>query len=92
MVEGIFLAMHSDIHGAINIGCPQYVTVNELVETVAKVAEKKIHVKHVQGPVGVHSRNFSNHCIFSLGWKSKVYLEEGIRLTYPWVEEQVRKH
>lgn len=90
MVEGIFLSMHSDLHGAINIGCPQYVTVDELAETVAKVAEKKIHIKHVQGPDGVHSRNFSNNRIFSLGWKSKVNLEEGIRLTYPWVEEQVR--
>jgi nucleoside-diphosphate-sugar epimerase len=90
MVEGIFLAMQSDLHGD-NIGCPQYVTVNELVDTVAKVAEKKIHVKHVHGPVGVHSRNFSNQRIYSLGWKAKVYLEEGIRLTYPWVEEQVRK-
>lgn len=92
MVEGIFLLMHSDLHGAVNIGCPQYVSVNELVKTVSKVAEKKIFIKHVQGPVGVQSRNFSNERIYSLGWKPKVYLEDGIRLTCPWVEEQVKRN
>jgi len=92
MVEGIFLCMHSDLHGAVNIGCPQYVSVDELVEIVAKVAGKKIQIKHVQGPVGVESRNFSNERIYSLGWKPKIYLEEGIRLTYPWVDEQKKNH
>jgi nucleoside-diphosphate-sugar epimerase len=75
----------------VNIGCPQYVTVDELANTVAKIAGKKIIIKHVKGPVGVQSRNFSNERIFSLGWKAKVYLEDGIKLTYPWVEEQVKK-
>ena len=90
MVDGIFLLMHSDLHGAANIGCPQYVTVNELVDTVAEVAGKKIHVKHIEGPVGVQSRNFSNARIYSTGWKPKVFLKEGIQLTYPWVEAQVK--
>ncbi len=91
MVDGIFRLMHSDLHGAVNIGCPQYVTVNELANTVSKVAGKKIEIKHVEGPVGVQSRNFSNERIYSLGWKANVLLEEGIRLTYPWVEEQVKR-
>ncbi len=91
MVDGIFLIMHSDLRGAVNIGCPQYVTVDELANTVAKVAGKKVNIKHVKGPVGVQSRNFSNDRISSLGWKAQVLLEEGIRKTYPWVEEQVKK-
>jgi nucleoside-diphosphate-sugar epimerase len=90
MVDGIYLLMHSDLKGAVNIGCPQYVTVDELANTVAKIAGKKIIIKHVKGPVGVQSRNFSNERIFSLGWKAKVYLEDGIKLTYPWVEAQVK--
>jgi GDP-D-mannose 3',5'-epimerase len=90
MVDGIYLLMQSDLHGAVNIGCPQYVSVNELAQTVAKVAGKRIAIKHIDGPVGVQSRNFSNERIFSLGWKPKVYLEDGIRLTYPWIEAQTR--
>jgi nucleoside-diphosphate-sugar epimerase len=90
MVEGIYLLMQSDLHGAVNIGCPQYVSVDELVATVAKVAGKKIRSKYVDGPVGVQSRNFSNERIYSIGWKPKVFLEAGIALTYPWIEAQVK--
>jgi len=91
MVDGIYMLMQSDLEGAVNIGCPQYVSVNELVDMVAKVAGKKINVKHVEGPVGVQSRNFSNARIYSTGWQAKFFLEDGIARTYPWVEDQVRK-
>ncbi len=91
LVDGIFRLMHSDLDMPVNIGCPQYVSVNELVETVAKAAGKKIEIKHIKGPVGVESRNFSNEKIYSTGWRSEFDLERGIRETYPWIEEQVRK-
>ncbi|MBV9608153.1 MAG: NAD-dependent epimerase/dehydratase family protein [Acidobacteria bacterium] len=90
MVNGIYLLMQSDLRGPVNIGCPQYVTVDELVSTVAKVAGKTIRTKYVDGPVGVQSRNFSNERIYSIGWKPTVFLEEGIGLTYPWIGAQVR--
>jgi nucleoside-diphosphate-sugar epimerase len=90
MIEGIYLLMHSDLNGAVNIGCPQYVTVDELAMTVAQVSGKRITIKHTPGPVGVQSRNFSNERIYSLGWQARVYLEEGIEHTYPWVEAQVK--
>jgi nucleoside-diphosphate-sugar epimerase len=91
MVDGIYRLMHSDLQGAVNIGCPQYVTVDELVEAVAEVAGKKIKIKHVEGPVGVQSRNFSNERIYTTGWRAKYYLFDGIAETYPWIEEQVKK-
>lgn len=90
MVEGIYLLMHSDLHGAANIGCPEYVSVDELVASVAEAAGKTIKIKHVDGPVGVRSRNFSNARIYSIGWQPKIFLKEGIELTYPWIEQQVR--
>jgi len=90
LVEGIYMLMQSDLHGAVNIGCPQYVSVDELANTIAEVAGKMIHLKHVEGPVGVQSRNFSNERIYSIGWVAKYYLRDGIAKTYPWVEEQVR--
>jgi GDP-D-mannose 3',5'-epimerase len=91
MIEGIYRLMHSDLHGAVNIGCPQYVTVEELVKTVAEVSGKEIHIQYVPGPVGVQSRNFSNERICSLGWKAQHYLRDGIAQTYSWIEEQVRQ-
>ncbi len=90
MVDAIYMLMHSDLEGAVNIGCPQYVTVDELVTSVAEVAGKRIHIRHVEGPVGVQSRNFSNDRIYSIGWQAKYYLKDGIARTYPWVEAQVK--
>ena len=89
LVEGIYLLMQSDLQGATNIGRPEYVSVDELVETVAQVAGKKVHIRHVAGPVGVQSRNFSNARIYSVGWRSRVSLHAGIALTYPWIRAQV---
>ena len=91
MVEGIYLLMQSDLEGPVNIGCPQYVSVKELVDTVAGVAGKRIHIQYVEGPVGVQSRNFSNARIHSAGWRAQVFLREGVARMYPWIEEQVRK-
>lgn len=90
MVDGIYRLMHSNLDGAVNIGDPEYVSVNELVATVAEVAGKQIHIRHVKGPVGVHSRNFSNQRIYSLGWRAQFPLKAGIAQTYPWVEAQVK--
>ena len=89
MMQGIYMLMHSDLEGPVNIGCPQYVTVDELVDTVACVAGKTINIKHVEGPVGVQARNFSNARIYSIGWRAEVFLKEGIGLTYPWIKERV---
>ena len=90
LVEGIYLLMHSDIEEPTNIGSSQYVTVDELVETVIEIAGKEIHKQYVEGPVGVQARNFSKARIHSLGWEAKVSLKEGIRHTYPWIEAQVK--
>jgi len=91
MLEGIYLLMQSDLNVPVNIGCPQYVSVKELIDAVAQAAGKKINVKWIKGPVGVQSRNFSNAKIYSLGWKPKYFLKDGIALTYPWVAEQADK-
>jgi nucleoside-diphosphate-sugar epimerase len=90
MVDGIYALTHSELHGAVNIGCPQYVTVDELANMAAGVAGKRVHLRHIDGPVGVHSRNFSNARIYSLGWTAKVDLEKGLALTYPWIDAQVK--
>lgn len=89
MVDGIIHLTRSDLEGPVNIGNPEYVDVNELVRTVAEVAGKRVTLRYVDGPVGVHSRNFSNARIESLGWSARHPLRDGISRTYPWVEGQV---
>lgn len=91
LLSGIRSLVKSNIVMPTNIGSDQYVTVNELVETVIKVSGKKLKIKHVPGPVGVKSRNFSNKQIYSTGWRPKFKLSQGIAILYPWVASQVEK-
>jgi len=90
MVDGIYRLTHSSIEEPTNIGNPEYVSVTELVRTVAEIARKRITIKNVKGPVGVQSRNFSNDRIYSTGWRAKYTLKDGVDKTYPWVAAQVR--
>jgi nucleoside-diphosphate-sugar epimerase len=90
MIEGIRLLVQSDLEEPVNIGSPEYVTVDELVYTIVEVSGKKINIKYVKGPVGVQSRNFSNTKIYSTGWRAKFSLKDGIAQTYPWIEKQVK--
>jgi GDP-D-mannose 3', 5'-epimerase len=91
MVEGIYMLTQSNLEGPANIGNPEYISVNELVEIVSDVAGKKIKIKHIEGPVGVASRNFSNDKIYKTGWKARFSTKDGIKQTYPWIEQQVKK-
>jgi nucleoside-diphosphate-sugar epimerase len=91
MVDGIWRLMHSGLEVPVNIGCPNYYSVQDLVEVVATVARKNVGVKTVAGPVGVMSRNFSNEKIYSIGWRAQFDLKDGIAKTYPWIAKQVRK-
>ena len=68
---------------------PVIPTVNELVDTVFRVSGKQLGVRHITGPVGVASRNFSKERIGKLGYRSSHTLEDGIRKTYPWIAAQV---
>jgi len=92
LVDGIVRLMASGLENGVNIGRPEYVTVDELVRTIAGVAGKTIHMKHIPGPVGVKARNFTNERIRSTGWESRFSLRDGIARTYPWIEAQVKKH
>lgn len=90
LVEGVFQLMHSDLEGAVNIGTPEYVSVNELFDIVREASGKAIRRNHIDGPIGVQSRNFSHERIYSLGWRPAISLREGMSNTYKWVEKQVR--
>jgi len=89
LLDGIRLLTASDHATPANIGNPEYVTVNELVATVAEVAGKRVGIRYVDGPVGVQSRNFANDTIESLGFCAAYPLRRGIEATYPWVATQV---
>ena len=92
-IEGIFKLMHSDWRYPINLGQDRMVTINELADMISHIAEYPVGKRHVSGPQGVRGRNSDNTLLRQvLGWEPKVPLEEGLRSTYFWIEEQVAAH
>jgi len=88
-IEATRRLMDSDFLGPVNIGSEQMVTINELVDTVAKVSGKVVEKNHIDGPLGVRGRNSNNDLVREkLGWDYSQTLEEGIRKSYKWIEEQ----
>ena len=85
--------MESDFIGPVNIGSEEMVTINQLVETAAKVSGKVVQkVYKLDAPLGVRGRNSNNDLIRKeLGWDYSQSLEEGIRKTYNWISEQIAK-
>ena len=91
-IEATRRLMDSDFMGPVNIGSEEMVSINELVETAAKVARKVVRkVYNLKAPTGVRGRNSNNDVIRKmLGWDYSQTLEEGIRKTYEWIEEQIK--
>ena len=91
-IEATRRLMNSNFIGPVNIGSEEMVTINQLVDTAAKVAGKKVSKNHIDGPLGVRGRNSNNDLIRKeLGWDYSQILEEGIRKTYEWIKEQINK-
>ena len=89
-IEATRRLMDSDFMGPVNIGSEEMVTINELVETAAYVSGKEVSKIHIDGPLGVRGRNSNNDLIREkLDWDYSQSLEDGIRITYNWIQEQI---
>lgn len=92
-VEGLRRIMASDCRDALNLGTDELVTINQLVDIISDIAGKRLVKRHnLTGPQGVRGRNSDNNLLRKvLGWEPSILLREGLRLTYPWIEDELRK-
>jgi len=92
-LEGIYRLMHSNYPEPLNLGSDRLVTINELVDIIAGIAGKRIRKRYdLSKPQGVRGRNSDNTKMREvLGWEPQVPLEEGLAVTYRWIEEELRK-
>ncbi len=92
-VEGVHRLMMSDIRRPINIGSDRIVSINELIDIIAKIAGKKIKKRYdLTKPQGVRGRNSDNTLIKKLlKWEPSIPLEDGLKTTYFWIEAQINK-
>lgn len=90
-VEGIYRIMQSDYHQPLNLGTDRLVTIDQLVDIVAKIADKKINKRYdLTKPQGVRGRNSDNTRLRQvLQWEPEVSLEEGLSRTYKWILNQI---
>jgi nucleoside-diphosphate-sugar epimerase len=92
-VEGTLRLMRSTRPGPLNIGSEEMVTINHLVDLVAGIAGKRLARRHIDGPQGVRGRTSDNRAIREqLRWAPSGTLLDGLRTTYAWVEQQVRRN
>jgi GDP-D-mannose 3', 5'-epimerase len=92
-VEGLLRLMASDYHEPLNLGTDELITINGLVDMVSEVAHKRLVKRHdLNKPQGVRGRNSDNTRLNKiLGWVPSVSLEQGLSITYKWIEDELRK-
>lgn len=89
--EALLRMMKSDFSGPVNIGRDRAITVDELVDLIAEIADVDIVKVHIEGPEGVRCRNSDNTLIREkLGWEPPTTLEAWLPLAYRWIEAQLR--
>jgi nucleoside-diphosphate-sugar epimerase len=89
-VEGLMRLMDSNYREPLNLGQDRLISINELADLVAVAAGVTLRKRYVPGPQGVRGRNSNNERLRKvLRWEPQVSLEDGIAMTYRWIEAQV---
>ena len=92
-VDATLQFFNSDHHGPINIGSEEKVSINEMIEKIEKISSKNFKKNYqLDKPKGVRGRNSNNDLIRKLlKWEPKYNLYEGLKKTYQWIEEDIKK-
>jgi nucleoside-diphosphate-sugar epimerase len=92
-VEGLVRLMASEYREPLNLGTDRLISINGLVDLVCEIAGKHLTKKHdLSKPQGVRGRNSDNHRLREvLRWEPSISLEEGLALTYAWIESELTK-
>jgi len=92
-VEGTVRLLRSNFAGPVNIGSQEIISINQLVDLVADIADKQIGKKHICGPLGVRGRNSDNQLIKEkLHWEPSQAVRVGLEPTYRWIETQIMRN
>ena len=92
-VDGILRLMRSDHREPLNLGSDRLVTINQLVDIVARAAQKQVRRRHdLSKPQGVRGRNSDNARLRAvLQWEPPTTLEQGLERTYRWISSMVKR-
>ena len=90
IVDALILSLEKGVNkGPIQIGNETKTTIDEIADKVIEISGKNIRKKYdLTKPVGDLGR--AADCSLAeevLGWKPKIGLDEGLRMTYEWAEQ-----
>ena len=89
--------------GPVNIGSEEMITINGLAKMAIDISKKDIKIKNIDGqnfidkygfkcPLGVKGRNSDNKLYKSkIGWSVSDPLINGMKNTYIWIDNQLKK-
>lgn len=91
-VEGLLRLMASTYHEPLNLGMSMMISVDDLVNRVMAIAGKRLIKRYdLTRPQGVRGRNSDNSRLLQvLGWEPSVSLEEGLEVSYRWIEGELK--
>ncbi len=91
-IEGTLRVMRSEASEPLNIGSAEMISINGLVALIARIAGKRVTVRHIAGPEGVRGRTSDNRRILqTVGWAPSRPLAAGMAQTYAWIAAQARR-
>ena len=98
LVEGMILAMRTEkrIEGVINLGASEEIKIRDLVLKIAKLTDTKSKIEIgalPYRPTEVWRMYCDNtRARETLGWRPKVTIEQGLKLTIEWYRTFLREH
>jgi nucleoside-diphosphate-sugar epimerase len=89
-IEGIHKIMASECDFPVNLGSERMISINNLALLIAKLTNKNITIKNIDGPMGVMGRNSDNTLLKEIvGWSPDENLEYGLLKTLTWIKSQL---
>lgn len=87
----VFLLKNYDAPEIVNIGCGEDVTIRELAELICRVVGFTGELRFDSSkPDGTPRKLLEMSKLFSMGWRPKISLEEGVASTYQWYLQSLR--
>jgi len=91
-VEGVLRLMFSECDVPINMGTTEMVDMIEFANIAMSFEDKKLPIRHIDGPMGVRGRNSNSKLILEkLGWEPSIKICEGLKKTYFWIKGEIEK-
>lgn len=92
IVEANLAALRSPVSGIYNIGKGIEISVNDLAEKLVGITQTKSQIDHGPArPEQLASSLSSEKAFLELGWRSEVDLEEGLKQTVQWYENNLKR-